>query len=270
MTEKTKKILLSILLALVLVVGCGLTIYFQFDNIKGLFNKEEIKEEIKEESKEDSSKKYQTVQITLVTNESSEVFDSSDNIVKVILHNDKNTYQYTFQGKDQITAPKTMVVEDGEYNYTILSTILRFDKYSGTLTVDKDSNQFEFAYMINTYQSFNLFLNDIDHSGSKFDNTIQLYTYNITNLLNMLNSFILNLNFYDDFGNLAETIEDTVTKPGNYLNKWMPHNLTPFSTYTAQLSISPQDDQSTEYFSTAVIFTWSNIGHEFNFYVITN
>lgn len=68
--------------------------------------------------------------------------------VKIVLSNETKTYQFVFDSNEKLDKKLPLLMELGEYNWTILSDQLIFAKNSGTLTLTTNDNVMIFNYAL--------------------------------------------------------------------------------------------------------------------------
>lgn len=76
--------------------------------------------------------------------------------VKIMLSNDKHSYEFLFNDTASLDTYKTQLVEFGDYNYTILSDQLIFSATTGSLTITSTDRVMLFNYALKTDSDLSL------------------------------------------------------------------------------------------------------------------
>lgn len=201
--------------------------------------------------------------------------DLSQNPVRIILSNEKQTYQFVFDNNSQLKTQKSMLVEMGKYTYTILSEQLVFVSVTGSLTITTTDKVMLFNYSLKVDQplSFGIgIVNKSDVGAGK----IHLYSdsSNVTLIRDSLPSnktYIVGCYVYDDEGRLIESFSHTHQVTGNCTETWVPKFMVSGQKYTIQLRFTPQDDSQKTYLSDITSFTYdSSKGYEISYNVTNN
>ncbi len=201
--------------------------------------------------------------------------DLANNPVKIILANDDHSYQFVFDDNSQIDTQKSMLVEMGTYNYTILSKQLEFASVTGTLTITTTDRIMLFNYAVTTYSSALSF--DVTVSQySTTNNQFRLYSEasNVSLIRDTLSSakvYIVTCVIYDSDGRLMETFTHTHSVTGTCSDTWYASNLVDGETYTLQLRFTDRDDSTITYLSDIADFTFNNnIGYRVEYTATQN
>ena len=185
--------------------------------------------------------------------------DLFENPVKIILANDKHTYQFVFSDNTDLNVQKSMLVEMGDYNYTILSKQLLFASVTGKLTITTTDKIMLFNYALGSDDPIT-FTIDITNGGS-VDKRFYLYSES-TNVdlvrknLSSAKVYIVTCVIYDKDGKLMETFTHTHSSTGTCSDYWSASNLVVDSEYTLQLRFSDRDDSTITYLSDVATFTY--------------
>lgn len=186
--------------------------------------------------------------------------DLFENPVKIILSNDKNTYQFVFSDNTDLNIQKSMLVEMGEYNYTILSKQLLFASVTGKLTITTTDKIMLFNYALGSDEAltFNVTLQDYTSTANYF------YLYsdssNVTLIRDTLSSakvYLVTCVIYDKDGKLMETFNHTHQSTGTCSASWYASNLVVGEQYTLQLRFTDRDDSSITYLSDIADFVYN-------------
>ena len=188
------------------------------------------------------------------------VIDLYANPVKVILSNDNHTYQFTFADNSMLNEYQSMLVEMGEYNYTILSKQLIFASVTGRLTITTTDKIMLFNYALGAEEALT-FTVDMQSYGTN-NNYFYLYSdsSNVTLVRDTLSSakvYLVNCVIYDQDGRLMESFDHTHSSTGNCSCSWYAYNLTVGERYTLQLRFTDRDDTSVTYLSDISDFTYT-------------
>lgn len=187
--------------------------------------------------------------------------DLSQNPVKIILANDNHSYQFVFDDNDKIDSYQNMLVEMGEYNYTILSKQLEFASVTGTLTITSTDKVMLFNYAVTTYNtelSFSINVEEYTSVGY-----LRLYsdTSNVTLIRDTLSSakvYTVTVVVYDKDGKLMHSYLHTHSSTGSCGDSWQMNDLTDGETYTLQLRFADRDDTTKTYLSDVADFVYSS------------
>lgn len=187
--------------------------------------------------------------------------DLSANPVKIILANDNHSYQFVFDDNSQISQQKSMLVEMGEYTYTILSKQLEFASVTGKLTITSTDRVMLFNYAVTTYSTKLSFAINVEHYGSTA-NRFSLYSdsSNVTLIRETLSSakvYLVTCVIYDQDGRLMETFNHTHSVTGDCSDTWTAKNLEEGQKYTLQLRFTDRDDATITYLSDVADFTFT-------------
>lgn len=187
--------------------------------------------------------------------------DLSANPVKIILANDNHSYQFVFDDNSQISQQKLMLVEMGEYTYTILSKQLEFASVTGKLTITSTDRVMLFNYAVTTYSTKLSFAINVEHYGSTA-NRFSLYSdsSNVTLIRETLSSakvYLVTCVIYDQDGRLMETFNHTHSVTGDCSDTWTAKNLEEGQKYTLQLRFTDRDDATITYLSDVADFTFT-------------
>lgn len=185
--------------------------------------------------------------------------DLSSNPVKIILSNDNHTYQFLFNDNSLLDSYQNMLVEMGEYNYTILSKQLIFASVTGKLIITtKDKIMlFNYALGVDDPLTFKIGLTKTGTTNKCF----QLYSEssNVTKIRNYLSSaqvYTVTCVIYDEDGKLIETFNHTHQVTGTCSDTWYASNLVVGQKYTLQLRFADRDDSTITYLSDITTFTY--------------
>lgn len=182
-----------------------------------------------------------------------------DNPVKVILSNDNHTYQFLFNDNSLLDSYQSMLVEMGEYTYTILSKQLIFASVTGKLTITTTDKIMLFNYALGADDPLTFSLS-LQNNGTS-NNYFQLYseTSNVTLIRETLSSakvYVVNYVIYDEDGRIVESFTHTHSVTGTCSDSWYASNLVAGQKYTLQLRFSDRDDSTITYLSDIVNFTF--------------
>ena len=189
------------------------------------------------------------------------LIDLSTNPVKIILSNDNHTYQFLFNDNSLLESYQNMLVEMGEYNYTILSKQLLFASVTGKLTITTTDKTMLFNYALGADDPLT-FKIGLTTSGTT-NKCFQLYsaTSNVTIIRNYLSSakvYLVTCVIYDEDGKLMETFNHTHQVTGTCSDTWYANNLVVGQKYTLQLRFADRDDSTITYLSDITTFTYNS------------
>lgn len=187
--------------------------------------------------------------------------DLSQNPVKIILANDKHSYQFVFDDNSKIDSYQNMLVEMGEYNYTILSKQLEFASVTGKLTITTTDKVMLFNYAVTTYNTELSFSINVEEYSSV--GYLRLYsdTSNVTLIRDTLSSakvYTVTVVVYDKDGKLMHSYLHTHSSTGSCGDNWQMNDLTDGETYTLQLRFADRDDATKTYLSDVADFVYSS------------
>ena len=186
--------------------------------------------------------------------------DLSENPVKIILSNDNHTYQFVFSDNSDLNLSKSMLVEMGEYNYTILSKQLLFASVTGKLTITTTDKHLLFNYAIGSDEAltFKVTLENYTTTSNYF------YLYSgssnvalIRDTLSSAKVYTVTCVIYDKDGKLMETFNHTHQSTGTCSASWYASNLVVGEQYTLQLRFADRDDSSITYLSDITDFVYN-------------
>ena len=202
------------------------------------------------------------------------IIDLATNPVRIILSNDKNTYQFVFSSNSDLNAYKSTLVEMGTYDYTILSEQLIFASVTGTLTINSTDKVMLFNYALGADDPLTFDIT-VTTNGTT-NNRFSLYseTANVTLIRETLSSakvYLVTCVIYDKDGKLMETFEHTHQVTGACSDTWTASNLVSGEEYTLQLRFTDRDDSSITYLSDIANFTFnSNTAYKVEYFVTKN
>lgn len=202
------------------------------------------------------------------------IIDLATNPVRIILSNDKNTYQFVFSSNSDLNAYKSTLVEMGTYDYTILSEQLIFASVTGTLTINSTDKVMLFNYALGADDPLTFDI-DVTTNGAT-NNRFSLYseTSNVTLIRETLSSakvYIVTCVIYDKDGKLMETFTHTHQVTGTCSDTWTASNLVSGEEYTLQLRFTDRDDSKITYLSDIANFTFnSNTAYKVEYHVTKN
>lgn len=202
------------------------------------------------------------------------IIDLATNPVRIILSNDKNTYQFVFSSNSDLNAYKSTLVEMGTYDYTILSEQLIFASVTGTLTINSTDKVMLFNYALGADDPLTFDI-DVTTNGTT-NNRFSLYseTSNVTLIRETLSSakvYIVTCVIYDKDGKLMETFTHTHQVTGTCSDTWTASNLVSGEEYTLQLRFTDRDDSKITYLSDIANFTFnSNAAYKVEYHVTKN
>lgn len=204
----------------------------------------------------------------------SSLIDLATNPVRIILSNDKNTYQFVFNSNSDLNAYKSTLVEMGTYDYTILSEQLIFASVTGELTINSTDKVMLFNYALGADDPL-IFDIEVTTNGTT-NNRFSLYseTSNVTLIRETLSSakvYLVTCVIYDKDGKLMETFDHTHQVTGACSDTWTASNLVSGEEYTLQLRFTDRDDSSITYLSDIANFTFnSNTAYKVEYFVTKN
>lgn len=202
------------------------------------------------------------------------IIDLATNPVRIILSNDKNTYQFVFSSNSDLNTYKSTLVEMGTYDYTILSEQLIFASVTGTLTINSTDKVMLFNYALGADDPLTFDI-DVTTNGTT-NNRFSLYseTSNVTLIRETLSSakvYIVTCVIYDKDGKLMETFTHTHQVTGTCSDTWTASNLVSGEEYTLQLRFTDRDDSKITYLSDIANFTFnSNTAYKVEYHVTKN
>ena len=202
------------------------------------------------------------------------IIDLATNPVRIILSNDKNTYQFVFSSNSDLNAYKSTLVEMGTYDYTILSEQLIFASVTGTLTINSTDKVMLFNYALGADDPLTFDI-DVTTNGAT-NNRFSLYSEssNVTLIRETLSSakvYIVTCVIYDKDGKLMETFTHTHQVTGTCSDTWTASNLVSGEEYTLQLRFTDRDDSKITYLSDIANFTFnSNTAYKVEYHVTKN
>lgn len=204
----------------------------------------------------------------------SSLIDLATNPVRIILSNDKNTYQFVFNSNSDLNAYKSTLVEMGTYDYTILSEQLIFASVTGQLTINSTDKVMLFNYALGADDPLTFDI-EVTTNGTT-NNRFSLYseTSNVTLIRETLSSakvYLVTCVIYDKDGKLMETFDHTHQVTGACSDTWTASNLVSGEEYTLQLRFTDRDDSSITYLSDIANFTFnSNTAYKVEYFVTKN
>ena len=204
----------------------------------------------------------------------SSLIDLATNPVRIILSNDKNTYQFVFSSNSDLNAYKSTLVEMGTYDYTILSEQLIFASVTGQLTINSTDKVMLFNYALGADDPLTFDI-EVTTNGTT-NNRFSLYseTSNVTLIRETLSSakvYLVTCVIYDKDGKLMETFDHTHQVTGACSDTWTASNLVSDEEYTLQLRFTDRDDSSITYLSDIANFTFnSNTAYKVEYFVTKN
>ena len=204
----------------------------------------------------------------------SSLIDLATNPVRIILSNDKNTYQFVFSSNSDLNAYKSTLVEMGTYDYTILSEQLIFASVTGQLTINSTDKVMLFNYALGADDPLTFDI-EVTTNGTT-NNRFSLYseTSNVTLIRETLSSakvYLVTCVIYDKDGKLMETFDHTHQVTGACSDTWTASNLVSGEEYTLQLRFTDRDDSSITYLSDIANFTFnSNTAYKVEYFVTKN
>ena len=188
------------------------------------------------------------------------VIDLFENPVKIILSNDNHTYQFTFTDNSMLDSYQSMLVEMGQYNYTILSKQLIFASVTGKLTITTTDKIMLFNYALGVEEALTFRVELQSYSSTA--NYFYLYSEptNVALIRDTLSSakvYLVNCVIYDQDGRLMESFDHTHSSSGTCSCSWYANHLTVGERYTLQLRFTDRDDTSVTYLSDISDFTYN-------------
>lgn len=200
--------------------------------------------------------------------------DLSQNPVRIILSNDKNTYQFVFDNNSQLYTQKSMLLEMGKYNYTILSEQLIFVSVTGQLTITTTDKVMLFNYSLKVDQplAFDIKIENYSSVGKIHLNSDEKNVVLIQNTLPSNKTYIVGCFVYDDDGHLIESFSHThSTTIGACSDTWTPQYMKNGVKYTIQLRFTSQEDSLKTYLSDVTTFVYdSSKGYQVTYDVKKN
>lgn len=199
--------------------------------------------------------------------------DLANNVVKIVLKNDNNTYQFVFDDNSLLNKKQTALMELGDYEYTILSNQLVFASNTGTLTITSTDKIMLFNYTLGSTKlvSFDICLKENEVENAKvglccitdfrYDTLLKAFR---KWFMSSAQKVMLTTVLYDDDGKMVETESSYVfirgnngeetTSNSNPIVYWT--NLIKGQNYRLQLKMSDYDDPEFAYFSNILNFTY--------------
>ena len=202
------------------------------------------------------------------------LIDLATNPVRIILSNDKNTYQFVFNSNSDLNEYKSTLVEMGTYDYTILSEQLIFASVTGQLTINSTDKVMLFNYALGADDPLTFDIT-VTTNGTT-NNRFSLYseTKNVTLIRETLSSakvYLVTCVIYDKDGKLMETFDHTHSVTGACSDTWTASNLISGEEYTLQLRFTDRDDPKITYLSDIANFTFnSNTAYKVEYFVTKN
>lgn len=202
------------------------------------------------------------------------LIDLKANPVKIILTNSKQTYQFVFDSNDKLHSIQNMVMELGEYDYTILSKQLIFE-VNGKLTLTTTDRHLLFNYAQSTSVEGLKFTIDI---SSQTQSSSKLYLSSQASNVDLIRenlggnkSYKVLCYIYDQKGRLLEEFSHNHSSSGSCSDSWTFSNLTSGEKYTMQLRFTDSSDTTKTYLSDIADFTYdSSMGYTVTYYVTKN
>jgi hypothetical protein len=203
------------------------------------------------------------------------LIDLQTNPVRIVLSNTTKSYQFLFNSNAQLDKYESMLLELGDYDYTILSSQLLFASVTGKLTITNTDKTMLFNYALNVDTDALKFDIDISIIGTT-NNRFSLYSdaSNVTLIRETLSSnkvYLVTCVIYDADGRLMETFTHTHSVTGTCSDTWTASKLVPGQNYTLQLRFTDRDDTSITYLSDITDFTFqSNTNYRVTYHVTKN
>lgn len=203
------------------------------------------------------------------------VIDLQTNPVKIVLSNSEHTYQFVFDSNSKLKEYESMLVELGDYDYTILSKQLIFASVTGKLTITTKDKIMLFNYALNVDDGALDFTINISNTGST-NNQFNLYSASsnvdfIRENLSANKVYLVTCVIYDKDGKLMETFSHTHQSTGSCADTWYASNLVAGQEYTLQLRFTDRDDSTITYLSDILTFTFnSNTSYKISYTVTQN
>lgn len=196
------------------------------------------------------------------------------NPVKIILSNDNHTYQFVFSDNTDLDVYRSMLVEMGEYNYTILSKQLIFASVTGKLKITTTNKimLFNYALGVDDPLTFKIHLEQNGTATNSFrlysdTNNVDLIRENLTGT----KVYVVTCVIYDKDGLVKETFNHTHQSSGSCGDSWTASNLIEGETYTLQLRFTDSSDTTKTYLSDITNFTFkTNYGYKMVYDVAKN
>lgn len=202
------------------------------------------------------------------------VIDLISNPVKIILSNDDHTYQFVFDSNLSLDTYESMLVEMGQYNYTILSKQLIFASVTGSLTITTTDKimLFNYALGVDDPLTFNVSVSSYNSTNNYF--ALYSEATNVTIIRENLSAaqvYLVTCVIYDKDGRLMETFNHTHAVTGTCSDSWYASNLVAGEQYTLQLRFTDRDDTTKTYLSDIANFTFNaNTGYRVVYNVTQN
>lgn len=191
--------------------------------------------------------------------------DLVNNPVKVILANDKHTYQFVFDDNSKLDTAIPSTVEMGDYEYTILSRQLIFASVSGKLTITSTDKDMLFNYAITLVKDDLLF--KIEYSNVPYSTyTAPIQLNSDSNNVNLIRSklsgskkYNVVILFYDENGKMVQSYTHLHSDTGACFDKWTDiSNLENGNTYTVQIRFTDVSDSTKTYLSDVLTLTYDS------------
>lgn len=187
--------------------------------------------------------------------------DLTTNPVKIIFNNEKHTYQFEFKSNADLNSYQSLLVELGEYDYTILSDQLIFASVTGKLTITTTDKIMLFNYAQNLEENDLMFITNISNIGTT-NNRFDLYSASsnvdlIRNTLGGSKTYNVVCVIYDKDGKLLETFNHTHSSTGTCNAIWNATNLINGEQYILQLRFVDSSDTTKTYLSDITEFTFN-------------
>lgn len=192
----------------------------------------------------------------------SSLINLQNNPVKIILSNDNHDYQFTFDDNSLLNSKQNMLVEMGEYTYTILSKQLVFASVTGKLTITSTDKIMLFNYALTSSDSPLTFNVNISKTSASAEQILLSADTEAVALikkhLSSASTFDVTCVIYDEDGKLIETFNhEHVSSSTICSDIWYPSNLVSGEKYTLQLRFADADDSSITYLSDITTFTFA-------------
>lgn len=199
--------------------------------------------------------------------------DLSVNPVKIILSNEKQTYQFVFDNNSQLRIQKSMLMELGKYSYTILSKQLVFVSVTGNLTITTHDKVMLFNYSLKVDQPliFDIVVKNYNQVGKIHLFSDSANVLLIRNSLDNNKEYMVNCFIYDDDGRLVEQFLHEHNYTGDCSALWTPQYMISGTKYTVQLRFTSKEDSSITYLSAISQLIYdSSKGYEIEYTVTKN
>ena len=187
--------------------------------------------------------------------------DLVNNPVKVILSNDKHTYQFVFDNNSKLDTAIPSTVEMGDYEYTILSSQLIFASVSGKLTITSTDKDMRFNYAITLVKDDLLFKISYDNNAGPYMNL-----YSASSNVDLIRSkmsgdkkYNVVILFYDENGKMIQSYTHSHSSSGNCGDSWSDvSTLENGKTYTVQIRFTDANDSTKTYLSDILTLTYNS------------